>query len=87
MTKRAQLSESEDRQLGLYYNALYMLDWQIGRARADVVDEYSKRLLEAGIATAAHIYERNIAITPKYSTVVIKQLIADGQALLEEIAS
>lgn len=85
MTKRAKLSESEDRQLGLHYNALYMLDWQIGRVRAGVVDEYSKRLLEAGIATAAHIYERNIVITPKYSTAFIARLISDGQALLERL--
>lgn len=86
MTKRAQLSESEDRQLGLYYSALYMLDWQIGRVRAGVIDEHSARLLKAGIATAAHIYERNIAITPKYSTAFIARLISDGQALLEGLA-
>jgi hypothetical protein len=85
--KRAQLSESEGRLLGLYYNALYMLDWQIGRVRAGVVDEHSARLLKAGVATARYVYERNIAITKKYSPSCIARLIEDGLALLEELAA
>lgn len=81
--KQHELTEEEERYAGLMYNALYMLDWQIGRARAGVWDDYTLDLLEMGAATAARLHANNQSFG-KFGLREIRQLRDDAWQLISE---
>jgi hypothetical protein len=80
----AKNAERQDRLNATFYNALYMLEFQICRVQAGVWDALSAKLLTAGVKTARDIVASSKTYG-RYTVLVIRDLIAQADALLAEV--